>query len=54
MGRKEGILAGIAIGAALGLMAGFCLADSGGHHGEARNKEAYPWGHWSIRLALRS
>lgn len=51
MGRKEGILAGIAIGAALGLMAGFCLADSGGHHGEARNKEAYPWNQTSAPLS---
>ena len=43
MGRKEGIVAGIAVGAVLGMMAGFCLADFGGQHGEGRNKEAYQW-----------
>ncbi len=43
MGRKEGILAGIAIGATLGLMAGFCLAGFWENHEEARAIEAYPW-----------
>ena len=51
MERKEGIVAGIAIGAALGLMAGFCVADNLAYHGGEGQPSDYPWSRASAHVS---